>query len=82
MFLNYPDVGLLKQSVNSLALTTFDKKLRAICLLAYLDTLGALEYYLGLIGYLQNYIYFYAQLAALLQEFKTLLFCYAPILGQ
>lgn len=64
-YLNYPDIGFLGQQVYSLSLTTSKEKLRAIWFFTYPDTLGALEYYLGLKGYLQNYIYFYAQLAAL-----------------
>lgn len=80
-FLNYPDVGLFGQKVNSLGLTTSDEKLKAIRLLTYSDTLGALEYYLSLTGYLQCYIHFYAQLAALLQEFKTSLLHHAPVAG-
>lgn len=82
LFLNYLNVGLLRQKVNSLGLTTSDKKLKAICFLAYLDTLGALKYYLGLIRYLQNYIHFYAQLIAPLQELKTLLLHHALVAGQ
>lgn len=81
-FLNYPDVGLLGQRVNSIELTISDEKLKAIRLLAYPDTLGALEYYLGLIGYLRSYIHFYAQLTAPLQQLKTLLLRHAPIAGQ
>lgn len=81
-FLNYPDVRLLGQRVNSLRLTTSDEKLKAIRFLAYSDTLGALEYYLGLTGYLQNYIHFYAQLAAPLQELKTSLLRHAPVASQ
>ncbi len=81
-FLNYPDVRLLGQRVNSLGLTTSDEKLKAIRLLTYPDILGALEYYLGLTGYLQSYIHFYAQLAASLQELKTLLLRHAPVAGQ
>lgn len=80
-FLNYPDTGLLGQRVNSLGLNISDEKLRAIRLLAYPDTLGALEYYLGLTGYLQSYIHFYAQLAAPLQELKTSLLRHAPVAG-
>lgn len=53
-------MGLLDQQVNFLDLTTSDKKLKAICFLTYPDTLGTLEYYLGLTGYLQSYIHFYA----------------------
>ena len=81
-FLNYPDVGLLGQQVNSLGLTTSKEKLRAIKHLTYPETLGLLEYYLGLTGYLRNYIHFYAQLAALLQALKTSLLRDAPISGQ
>lgn len=51
-YLNYLDIRLLGQYVNSLGLTISEKKLRAIWLLTYLDTLGALEYYLGFIRYL------------------------------
>ena len=62
-YLNYPDVGLFGQQVNSLGLTTSDKKLKAVRLLHYPETLGALKYYLGLTGYLRSYIHFYAQMA-------------------
>ena len=63
-YFNYPDVVLLGQQVDSLGLTTSEQKLKAIKLLIYPDTLGALDYYLGLTGYLKSYIHFYAQLAA------------------
>ena len=53
-FLNYPDVMLLGQKVNFLGLTTSNEKLKAIRFFAYPDTLRALEYYLGLTGYLQS----------------------------
>ena len=81
-FLNYPDVALLGQRVNSLGLTTSEQKLKAIQLLTYPDTLGALEYYLSLTGYLRSYIHFYAQLAAPLQSLKTALLCETPLGGQ
>ena len=81
-FLNYPDVGLLGQRVNSLGMTTSEEKLWAIKHLTYPKTLGALEYYLGLTGYLRNYIHFYAQLAAPLQALKTYLLRDAPSSGQ
>lgn len=58
-FLNYPNVGLLGQKISFLGLTTSKKKFRAIKLFNYPKTLGALEYYLGLTGYLRNYIHFY-----------------------
>lgn len=58
-FLNYPNVRLFRQRVNLLRLNISNKNLKAIYFLAYINTLRALEYYLGLIGYLQSYIYFY-----------------------
>lgn len=67
-FLNYPKVGLLRQNVTFLSLTTMEEKLRAIRELTYLDILRALKYYLGLTGYFHSYIDFYAQLAKSLQE--------------
>ena len=80
-YLNYPDVGLLGQRINSLGLATADDKLKAIRLLKYPDTLGALEYYLGLTGYLRSYVHFYAQLAEPLHSLKTSLLKGAPIAG-
>lgn len=82
LFLNYPDVGLLGQRVDSLGLTTAEDKLQAIKLLSYPDTLEALEYYLGLTGYLRSYIHFYVQLAEPLQALKTSLLKSAPVAGQ
>ena len=82
LYLNYPDISLFGQQVNSLGLTTSDKKLKAIRLLHYLETLGALEYYLDLTGYLRSYIHFYAQLASPLQALKTRLLKGAPETGQ
>ena len=81
-FFNNPDVGLLGQRVNSLDFTTLEEKLQAIKHLIYPKTLGALEYYLGLTGYLRNYIHFYAQLTAPLQALKTSLLCDAPVSKQ
>lgn len=59
-YLNYPNIGLLGQQVNSLGLTTLDEKLKAIRLLIYPNKLDAFEYYLSLTGNLQSYIHFYA----------------------
>lgn len=58
-YFNYPDLSFLGQQVNSLGLIMSEDKFRAICLLTYHNTLGALEYYLELTDYLRNYIYFY-----------------------
>ena len=80
-FLAYPDVSLLGQKVNSFGLTTAEDKLKAISQLRYPRTLGDLEHYLGLTGYLRQYVHFYAQLAKPLQELKTLLLKEAPTKG-
>ncbi len=81
-YLNYPNVVLLGQRVDSLGLTTLEQKLKAIKLLTYPDTLGALECYLGLTGYLRSYIHFYAQLVAPLQALKAAFLWQAPLGGQ
>lgn len=72
----------LANESTSLGLTTLDKKLKAVRFLKYPKTLGALEYYLGLTGYLRSCIYFYAQLASPLQALKTSLLKGAPESGQ
>lgn len=58
-FLNYPNIRFLSQQVNSLGFIISEEKLRTIKHLTYPETLGVLKYYLGLIGYLHNYIHFY-----------------------
>lgn len=80
-FLGFPDVSLLGQRVNSLGLATSEEKLKAISLLQYPQTLGGLEHYLGLTGYLRQYVHFYAQLARPLQDLKTRLLKEAPTKG-
>lgn len=70
-YLNYPNIILLGQQINSLRLLTSKENLKAVRLLKYPKTLGALKYYLGLNGYLRSYIHYYAQLASLLQALKT-----------
>ena len=77
-YLGYPDVNLLGQRVNSLGLTSSEDKLRAISKLHYPTTLGALEHYLGLTGYLRQYVHYYAQLSKPLQELKTSLLKASP----
>jgi hypothetical protein len=62
-FLGYPSIPLLSQRVDSFSLSTTDKKLAAIGKLQFPKTLKELEAYLGLTGYLRNYISHYAALA-------------------
>lgn len=59
-YLNYSNVALLGQCVNSLGLSTSEEKLKGVRLLKYPETLGALEYYFGLTKYLRSYIHYYA----------------------
>ena len=58
-FLGYLSITLLGRKVNSLGLATSVDKLTVISKLSYPEILSKLKYYLGLIGYLRNYIYFY-----------------------
>ena len=81
VFLGYPDVKLLRRKVNSFELISPEDKLRAISQLRYPTTLGALEHYLGLTGYLREYVYFYSQIARPLQELKTRLLKDSPVAG-
>lgn len=59
-YFNYSDISLFGQQLNFLELRNSDKKLKTIRFLRYPETLRALEYYLGLTGYLRSYIHFYA----------------------
>ena len=80
-FLGYPNVNLLGRHVDSLGMATAEDKLKAISKLSYPATLGDLEHYLGLTGYLRSSVHYYAQLAAPLQNLKTRLLKEAPTKG-
>lgn len=60
-FLGYPSVQLLSQKVDALGLATASEKLAAIVNLCFPRTLKQLEKYLGLTGYLRQYIPYYAR---------------------
>ena len=77
-FLGYLDVQLLGRKVNSFGLISLEDKLKAIAQLQYPTTLRDLEHYLGLTGYLRQYVYFYAQLSRELQDLKTLMLKESP----
>ena len=81
-FLGYPDVNLLGRKVNSFGLISPEDKLKAISQLKYPSTLGDLEHYLGLTGYLRQYVHFYAQLARELQDLKTEMLKESPRSGR
>ena len=73
LFVGFPSVHLLGQKVDALGLTTTKEKLEAITRLSFPKTLKNLETYLGMTGYLRQYIPYYAQVVRPLQHRKTLL---------
>lgn len=81
-YLGYPNIQLLGQHVDALGLTTAQDKIEAIIKLKFPQTLQELETYLGLTGWLRNYIEKYAQKAAPLQLRKTKLLRGAPNKGR
>ena len=81
-FIGYPSVTLLGQRVDSLGLATSEEKLQAIQRLSFPQSLTLLETYLGMTGWLRNFIPNHAELARLLQLRKTALLEKAPKAGQ
>lgn len=49
-YLNYSDIALFGQRINSLGLNTSKEKLKTIRVLIYLDMLDVFKYYLSFIG--------------------------------
>ena len=72
-FLGYPLVHLLSQKVDVLGLATAADKLATITSLSFPKSLSQLEKYLGLTGYLRQYIPHYTAIVKPLQLRKTLL---------
>ena len=81
-FIGYLSVTLLGQKVNSLGLATSEEKLRAISNLAFPKTLSMLETYLGMTGWLRDYIPRYAEISRPLMKRKTALLVQSPPSGQ
>ena len=80
-FLGYPSVQLLGQKVDSLGLWTAEDKLKAIFKLAFPETLSKLETYLGMTGWLRDYVANYAMIAKPLQDRKTMMLANSPRSG-
>jgi Reverse transcriptase (RNA-dependent DNA polymerase) len=72
-FLGFPSVIMLGVRVDSLGLTTPEEKLKAIANLKFPRTLQQLETYLGLTGWMKQYIERYAQISEPLQERRRLM---------
>ena len=65
--IDYPSIKLPSQKVNVFGLSMTTEELRAISKLEFLKSLKQLKIYLGMTGYLRQYIPFYAQVSASLQ---------------
>ena len=81
-FIGFPSIRLLGQHVDSPGLSTAAEKLEAIANLEFPRTLQQLENYLGLTGYLRQYVPFYAAVSGPLQDRKTLLLRRGPSAGR
>jgi hypothetical protein len=70
-FIAFPSVQLLGQNVSLLGMTAADDKLKVILELEFPVTLADLDTYLGLTGWLRNYVPYYSAIVQPLQERKT-----------
>ena len=70
-FLGFPTIRLLGQRVDAFGLATCEEKMKAITNLKYPHSLRELERYLGMTGWLRDYVPYYAQLSEALQILKT-----------
>ena len=59
IFFNYSNVNLFKRCVNFIRFFTIENKLEIIKTIKYLTILKDLKYYLDLINYLRNSVYYY-----------------------
>jgi hypothetical protein len=81
-FLGYPSVQLLGQKADLLGLWTAEDKLKAVTKLSLPTLLSQLETYLGMTGWLRNYIAYYAAIAKPLQDRKTAMLANSPKSGE
>jgi len=80
-FVGYPSINLLGQKVDAFGLTTSEEKLAAIRNISFPKTVSDLERYLGLTGWLRNYIPGYSQIGEPLQKEKAARLRKAPRQG-
>lgn len=81
-FLEYTEIDLLGQQVNSIGFFIAEGKFKAIAKLKFLSTVLQLETFLGMTEYLQKFMPKYAGVAKPLQELKTSLLKAASIKSQ
>ena len=72
-FIGYLSATLLGQRVDAFRLSTAEEKIAALKDLAFPKTLGDLEVYLSLTGWLRQYVPYYCQIVEPLQHRKTAL---------
>jgi Reverse transcriptase (RNA-dependent DNA polymerase)/RNase H-like domain found in reverse transcriptase/Integrase zinc binding domain len=77
-YLNFPNVNLLGKHVDSFGLSTADDKIAAILAFEFPKTLADLDRYLGLTGWMREYVEGYAHKAGPLQDRKTKLLSAGP----
>jgi hypothetical protein len=70
-YVGYPSITMLGRRVNGYGCATTAQKLKAIRNISFPKTLKQLEIYLGLTGWLREYVAYYAQLADPLAKEKT-----------
>jgi hypothetical protein len=80
-FIGFPSIKLLGQHIDSFGLATSEDKLQAIAQLKFPESLKDLEHYLGLTGWLRQYVPFYAAISEPLQLRKTALLRKGPVEG-
>jgi hypothetical protein len=81
-YIGYPSVKLLGQRVDGLGMSTTDEKLKALVDLKFPTTLSQLETYLGMAGYLRNYVSRFAQIVEPLEDRKRSLMKPGPKAGK
>ncbi|SLM33512.1 reverse partial [Lasallia pustulata] len=80
-FIGYPSATLLGQRVDGFGYSTAEEKIAALRNLKFPATLDALEIYLGMTGWLRQFVAYYAQIVEPLQHRKTELLRLCPSKG-
>ena len=73
MFIDYSDVALLEQRVNSLKFSISEEKFKAIASIKFSETLQNLKHYFELTKYIRDHIHYYAVIVRSLQNLKSFL---------
>ena len=82
LYLGYPSVTLLGHHVNSFGLSMTEERLTMMAKITFPEMLQELETYLGMTGFLCQYIPYYASVALPLQNCKMELLKRAPTQGR